>query len=204
MTRPITLEDITRFYPLARRDEGVLVGVVLDIAFDYILQDLLASNAFGALGMTFKGGTALRKYYLGHMSRFSFDLDFDAEPGAEDLVADQISHIKSDQFEFAPQMRRGHYSINIASDLLPNESVDAKIDFSTRGLWLPSEWASPIANPLHDLYAFDPPPAPVVIWRKTSRRSCPDGNGYPSFATCMIWPLSLDMCIQNWSPSCGY
>ena len=160
--RPITPGDITRFYPLAARDTEVHVGAVLDIAFDHILYGLLQSSAFDALDMTFKGGTALRKYYLGHKSRFSFDLDFDVASGAEDLVAEQVNRMSFDQFDFTVYERRGHYMIEIASDLLATDSVPVKMDFSTRGLWLPTEWTPPIGNPMHGLYAFDPPVVPVI------------------------------------------
>lgn len=160
--RPITPEDITRFYPLAKRDIDVRIGAALDIAFDHILHGLLTSEAFDALDMTFKGGTALRKYYLGHKSRFSFDLDFDVASGAEDLVAEQIDRMSFDQFEFTVYVRRGHYMIEIASELLPTNSMTVKMDFSTRGLWLPTEWTPPMGNPLYDLYAFDPPVVPVI------------------------------------------
>ena len=101
MTRPITMDDVTRFYPLAGRYADIEVGVVVDIAFDHILHGLRAGGAFDALGMTFKGGTALRKYVLGHRSRFSLDLDFDVEPGAEDLVAEHISRMIFPQFDFS-------------------------------------------------------------------------------------------------------
>ena len=71
---PISMQDITRFYPLARRNYDIRVGAVLDIAFDYLLSGLNEAGVYDGLGTTFKGGTALRKYYLGHKSRFSFRL----------------------------------------------------------------------------------------------------------------------------------
>ncbi len=162
MTRPLTMEDITRFYPLIRRYSNIGIGVMVDIAFDHILHNLLVIGAFDVSDMIFKGGTALRKYYLGPASRFSFDLDFDAAPGTDSLVAEQIDQMRVDQFEFVVDVRRDRYVIHITSELFPGERATAKMDFSTRGLWLPPEWLPPIANPLHDLYRFDPPVVPVA------------------------------------------
>ena len=62
---------------------------MLDVAFDHLLYGLHERGVYEVLDLTLKGGTALRKYRLGHRSRFSFDLDFAAEEGADELVAEE-------------------------------------------------------------------------------------------------------------------
>ena len=53
MTRPLTIEDITRFYPLIRRYSNIGIGVMVDIAFDHILHNLLVIGAFDVSDMIF-------------------------------------------------------------------------------------------------------------------------------------------------------
>ena len=113
--------------------------------------------------MTLKGGTALRKYRLGHRSRFSFDLDFDAEEGAEELVSEEIDGMAFPHFEFTVHERRGHYSTRVATDLLVGGYLQAKMDFSTQGLWLPAEQCRLVPTPVQASYPFDPGfPVPVI------------------------------------------
>ena len=83
---------------------------MLDVAFDHLLYGLHESGVYEGLNLTLKGGTALRKYRIGHRSRFSFDLDFDTEEGAEELVAEEIDGMAFPHFEFTAHERRGHYS----------------------------------------------------------------------------------------------
>lgn len=157
----ISTEDITRFYPLARRDYDIRVGAVLDIAFDFLLCGLNKAGVY-ELDVTFKGGTALRKYHLGHKSRFSFDLDFDVAPGAESLILEAIEQTRFPGFEFSISERRGHYSVNVHSDLFDHERETAKIDFSNRGVWLRPEWLYPVEHPFHHMYPFEPSAVPVM------------------------------------------
>ena len=56
---------------------------------------------YEAIALALNGGTALRKYHLGHRSRFSFDLDFDAEEGAEELAAAEIDGALADHISWA-------------------------------------------------------------------------------------------------------
>ena len=95
----------------------------------------------------FKGGTALRKLRFGHKSRFSFDLDFDVEEGADEIIAEEITGHSSLGFTFEVSERRGHSYLRITSDLLPSGAYDVKVDFSHRGCWLPSEQLRPLASP---------------------------------------------------------
>ena len=156
---------INRTYPAATKIGSVLEeAALLDVAFDHLLYGLHERGVYEAVGLTLKGGTALRKYHLGHRSRFSFDLDFDAEEGADELVADEIDGMAFPHFEFTSHERRGHYSTRVATDLLPGGGyLQAKIDFSTRGLWLPPEQRSLVPTPVQAAYPFDPGfPVPVM------------------------------------------
>ena len=155
---------ITRAYPAAsRRGSVVRAAAVLDVAFDHLLYGLHERDVYEALDVTLKGGTALRKFYIGHRGRFSFDLDFDVAEGAEDLIAEVIDGMAFPHFEFTMHQRRGHYTTEVASDLLRQGSVPVKMDFSTRGLWLPAQQRLPVPTPLHDAYPFDRPvPTPVI------------------------------------------
>lgn len=157
----ISIEDITRFYPLARRNHDIRVGAVLDIAFDYLLSGLNKAGVYD-LDVTFKGGTALRKYHLGHKSRFSFHLDFDVALGVESLILEAIEQTRFPGFEYSISERRGHYSVNVFSDLFDHEREIAKIDFSNRGVWLRPEWRYPVEHPFHPMYPFKPPAVPVM------------------------------------------
>lgn len=151
-------DALTRTYPAAARAGGrIRRAAALDIAFDHILYELHKRGVYEGLDVTFKGGTALRKYRLGHRSRFSFDLDFGvAEEGADELVAEELDGAAFPHFEFTVRERRGHYTAYVATDLLPaGEVLPAKMDFSTRGLWLPPDQLSLTPTPAHDAYPFD-------------------------------------------------
>ena len=91
---------------------------MLDVAFDHLLYGLHERDVYEALDVTLKGGTALRKFYIGHRGRFSFDLDFDVAEGAEDLIAEEVDGMAFPHFEFTMHQRRGHYTTEVASDLL--------------------------------------------------------------------------------------
>ena len=155
---------IKRAYPAAtRRGSVVEEAAVLDVAFDHLLYGLHERGVYEAIDLTLKGGTALRKYHLGHRSRFSFDLDFDAEEGAEELVAEGIDGMVFPHFEFTAHERRGHYSTRVATDLLAGGYLQAKMDFSTRGLWLPPEQRNLVPTPVQAAYPFDTAfPVPVM------------------------------------------
>lgn len=131
-------------------------GVVLDVAFDHFLYGLYERDLYEPLDVTFKGGTALRKFYIGHRGRFSFDVDFDVAEGAGELLAEEIDGMAFPHFEFTAHERRGHYTLGVASDLLDEGGMRVKMDFSTRGLWLPAQPRPPIPTPVHAAYPFDP------------------------------------------------
>ena len=53
---------IKRAYPAAnRRGSVVETAAVLDVAFDHLLYGLHERGVYGAIDLTLKGGTALRK-----------------------------------------------------------------------------------------------------------------------------------------------
>ncbi|MDE0171380.1 MAG: nucleotidyl transferase AbiEii/AbiGii toxin family protein [bacterium] len=156
---------VTKTYPaVARRESVVRDAAVLDVAFDHLLYGLHERGVYEVLDLTLKGGTALRKYHLGHRSRFSFDLDFDAEEGVAELVAEEIDGMAFPHFEFTAHERRGHYSTHVATDLLPvGGGLRATMDFSSRGLWLPAEQRGLVPTPVQAAYPFDPGfPIPVM------------------------------------------
>ena len=102
-----TVTPITRAYPAAaRRGNIVRAAAVLDVAFDHLLYGLHERDVYEPLDVTFKGGTALRKFYIGHRGRFSFDLDFDVAEGAEDLLAEEVDGMVFPHFEFTVRERR--------------------------------------------------------------------------------------------------
>ena len=115
----ISREDILRAFPAAARSKDVLEAAVLDAAFDVLLREMHAQGLFEEFSVVFKGGTALRKLRFGHKGRFSFDLDFDVEPGSEDIIAEEIDGFASAGFFFKVTERRGHRHLRIASGLLP-------------------------------------------------------------------------------------
>ena len=144
----ITETDILRFYPDAARSEVILRAAVLDSAFDVILSEMHRQGLFELCGMVFKGGTALRKFHFGHKSRFSFDLDFDAEEGAADIVAEQLDGYSSHGFSFEFNERRMHHLLKVVSPLFADGFYEVKIDFSNRGCWLPPGERKPLSSPV--------------------------------------------------------
>ncbi|WP_419850207.1 nucleotidyl transferase AbiEii/AbiGii toxin family protein [Candidatus Poriferisocius sp.] len=120
---------------------------MLDAAFDVLLSEMHKQRLFEEFRIVFKGGTALRKLRFGHKSRFSFDLDFDVEEGADEIIAGEITGHASSGFSFEISERRGHSYLRITSDLLPSGAYDVKVDYSNRGCWLPSEQLRPLVSP---------------------------------------------------------
>ena len=140
--------DLLRSYPAARRSKRVFEAAVLDSAFDVVLSEMRRQGLFELCGMVFKGGTALRKFHFGHKSRFSFDLDFDTEEGAAEIVAEQLEGYSSHGFSYAFNERRTHQLLKIDSPLFADGFYEAKIDFSHRGCWLPPDERTPLSSPV--------------------------------------------------------
>ena len=158
MPKPnIERNDILRVYPAAARSRPLLEAAVLDVAPGCAcLSNIHNQGLFEACRMVFKGGTALRKFHFGHKSRLSFDLDFDAEEGAEALFAEAMRGYSSQGFEFEVAERRGHHSLLVASPLFPGGTYEVKVDFSSRGCWLPAENLRPLHSPALPEGVWDP------------------------------------------------
>ena len=82
---------ITEGY-LVRHYQGRKGGrgpAIIDIAQDHLLAHLSEAGIF-ELGVSLKGGTAIRKFRAGNAGRFSTDLDF---AGMDDAAADLLIEI---------------------------------------------------------------------------------------------------------------
>ena len=156
----LTVDDVRMAYPAAGRAGGartVLTAAALDVAFDVILHELNRQGVLDLCSLTFKGGTALRKFRIGHRGRFSFDLDFDTpdDPAAvAATIGDALRNGPDYGFGFKMVERRGHHSIEVVSDLLPAGADRVKVDFSARGQCLPVHHVAMLPAPLHAKYPF--------------------------------------------------
>lgn len=161
----ITHNDILRAYPRATHDQDVVSSAVLDAAFDVVLHAMHTHDLFRECGLTFKGGTALRKCVIGPKGRFSFDLDFDtteAPDAVAEIVGEVVEDASDETFKLTMVERRGHQSILVESDLLPDRSRRAKIDFSQRGQCLPSQPSLLKTSPVGSRYSFGDFPVPMI------------------------------------------
>lgn len=161
---------ITEGY-LARHYQGRKGGrdpALLDVAQDYALKALQDEGLFD-LGLTFKGGTALRKYRAGNLGRFSTDLDFAAVDselgelvfGALDGV--EYHDVRFDVEEVTPQRRA---NLRVVTPLGAPE-IDARVEVIPRPPWRPPELLAPVEFPVHGGYEFTPVPLPVMTLDET-------------------------------------
>lgn len=156
---------ITEGY-LSRHYQGRSGGresALLDIAQDYLLVVLHRAGVFD-LNVALKGGTALRKFRAGNAGRFSTDLDFACEDDtAAALVLDSIAGADIDGFSFRLDRRDGdrRASLKVVTPFgVPG--LPAKIDLSTRGLWLEPDTVDVVPLPIHKRYDMDLPAVPVM------------------------------------------
>jgi len=161
---------ITEGY-LARHYQGRRGGrdpALLDVAQDYALK-IIADSGLFSMGLTFKGGTALRKYRVGSAGRFSIDLDFSAdEEGLGELLMESLDGAELFDVQFSIEIdtpgRRG--GLNITTPLgVPR--IGAKIDVSLHKPWLEPEWLDPLTIPVHQAYEFKPVKAPVMVLQES-------------------------------------
>ena len=71
------------------------------------------------------------------------------------MLAEVIDGMSFPEMGFAMRERRGHYLLEVSSDLLSDGRALAKIDFSTQGVWC-TQWKKPIHTPLHPRYSTTP------------------------------------------------
>ncbi len=136
-------------------------AALLDIAQDYALKFLNDQGLFD-LGVVLKGGTSLRKLRAGNAGRFSTDLDFttpDTETGELLLDAIHGAELFDVRFTLTDRARlRARLTVNTP---LGQPRIPARIEISSRALWLAAEWGTPIHLPVHDGYEFSMPEIPV-------------------------------------------
>jgi len=161
---------ITEGY-LARHYQGRRGGrdfALLDVAQDYALK-FIADKGLFDLGLTFKGGTALRKYRMGGEGRFSTDLDFaPKEPGMGELVFEELDGASLFGFQFRVEpVTTGRRAILRVETPLGNPQVDARIELSAHSPWLNPEVRQPLPLFVHEAYEFTPPAVPVLALEET-------------------------------------
>ncbi len=136
---------------------------LLDIAQDHALALLHEQGVFD-LDVVLKGGTALRKCRADNAGRFSTDLDFAVEDETTAaLVLDTLDGAEVDGFGFALQNRDGDRRADLVVDTpFGRPGLGAKIDLSTRGLWLPAAREPLVPLPIHKRYDIVLPSIPVM------------------------------------------
>ncbi|MBK9295758.1 MAG: nucleotidyl transferase AbiEii/AbiGii toxin family protein [Candidatus Microthrix sp.] len=134
---------------------------LLDIAQDHALALLHQQGVFD-LDVVLKGGTALRKCRAGNAGRFSTDLDFAVEDEATAaLVLDTLDGAEIDGFGLLSRTEAAiDEPISWLTTPFGRPGIGAKIDLSTRGLWLPPVTAPLVPLPIHKRYDFDLPSTP--------------------------------------------
>ncbi|MFV2045646.1 MAG: nucleotidyl transferase AbiEii/AbiGii toxin family protein, partial [Anaerolineales bacterium] len=167
--------------------DAAVVGL-LDIIQTYVLEALSREGYFDR-GLVFKGGTALRKFFLGPAGRFSTDLDFVVSPGSQ--LREEILLWLSEGFELFDVScrisliddRRGALE---GSTPLGDIEIRSMVEFSDRGTWLRPVLCPPIEFAFHDGLEFDSQSVPIAefheilaeklaaIWRRGHARDLYD------------------------------
>jgi predicted nucleotidyltransferase component of viral defense system len=157
----ITEGHLVRHYQGAK---GGRDAALLDIAQDHALWHLHQLGLFER-GLTFKGGTALRKFRAGNSGRFSTDLDFAAPDEAVALaVLEALDGAKIDDFTFAlanlgDDGRRADLTIGTP---FGSPRLGAKVELARHALALGPELLAPAPLPIHARYDVELPVLPVV------------------------------------------
>lgn len=156
----ITEGYLVRHYQGRRGGRG---PAIIDIAQDHLLYRLAESGVFD-LGVSLKGGTAIRKLRAGNAGRFSTDLDFaGVDDAAADLLVEVVDGAKVGPFGFSLEPLDGtrRMRVLIASPFGETE-VPARLDLGRRPLWLRPEVLSELPLPIHERYDFALPPVPTA------------------------------------------
>lgn len=161
---------ITEGY-LARHYSGRSGGrdpALLDVVQDYALKLLAEAGVFD-LGLVFKGGTALRKYRAGSTGRFSTDLDFSApEAGVATLVFEALAGAQLHDVRFAiEEVTPDSRALLRTTTPLGSPTIPAKLEVSTRAVWLPASELEPVPMAVHKAYEFQPVALPVMRLEET-------------------------------------
>lgn len=156
---------ITEGY-LVRHYQGRKGGrgpAIIDIAQDHLLARLSEAGIF-ELGVSLKGGTAIRKFRAGNAGRFSTDLDFAGmDDAAAELLIEIVQGVEVGPFAFSLEPLNGtqRMLLHIASDFGETE-VPARLDLGRRGLWLSPERLPALPLPIHAQYDFPLPAIPTA------------------------------------------
>ena len=159
-----------------------------------------------------KGGTALRKFRAGNAGRFSIDLDFAVEDDATAaLLLDTLDGGEIDGFGFELQDRDGDRRANLVVDTpFGRPRLPAKIDLSTRGLWLPAVGEALVPLPIHKRYDVTVPSIAVMDLEEQSaeklaryRRANLARDLY-DLAWCAEGPLDEALVRRIWILKCYF
>ena len=156
----ITEGYLVRHYQGRRGGRG---PAIIDIAQDHLLFHLANEGIFD-LGVSLKGGTAIRKFRAGNAGRFSTDLDFAGmDDAAADLLVEVADGATVGPFEFTLEPLDGtrRMRLSIASPFGETE-VPARLDLGRRALWLPPEMLPALLLPIHARYDFALPAIPTA------------------------------------------
>lgn len=163
----ITEGYLVRHYQGRRGGRG---PAVIDIAQDHLLH-LLAREGFFDLGtgIAIKGGTALRKFFMGNAGRFSTDLDF---AGMDDtsaaLMVQLIDGARVGQFNFRLEELDGTQRMRLVIvSPFGDTGVPARLDLGRRALWLSAQPMPVLRLPIHRRYGFDLPALPAARLEET-------------------------------------
>jgi hypothetical protein len=139
-------------------------AALLDVAQDYALQYLSEVGIF-ELGVVLKGGTSLRKLRSGNAGRFSTDLDFSApDTDTGELLLDTLDGAELFDVRFSLAHRENLRARLVVTTPLGEPRIPARVEISSRPLWLPTTMMTPVALPVHVGYEFPMPtiPAPAL------------------------------------------
>ena len=104
-------------------------AALLDVAQDFLLDQIANEGLFDDDALVFKGGTSLRKHRLGNLGRFSTDLDF-AAPDSDWVLAvcEVIDGTRAGGFTFRlsdPSDDARHWSLTVHHDELGAPAIGA-------------------------------------------------------------------------------